>query len=681
MSARSARGGGTGRSGGYTKDELFGGSPGRGPASGRDEGKAGEGKDEGKDGGDVFDGPLELEHVIGFTGASPRTFLALPGARERFVKAMGSIAVLGDLDDPHAQKLLRAHDEPISALATSVDGSLLASGQVGSTHIPGFAAPVVVWDRVSERALFKLRGITQRVNILEFSDDMRFLAACGEDCVLYVWDATSGEVVFGKRYAKRLSLFQWIGAMDRGRRRVYRLATAVTGVAEVEHGELSFDATRQQWQLASAPVVMPAAGMAREYKCSALATYPSPDGGEPETYLLAGTMEGDLLVMRLAAPARDDPTLDTARLTDEAAVDGAVVAMSFVDGGDELLVGTDSGRTYRLLAGDLGQPASPLTVSHVGVPRDVAFGARADVFASCASDGEVVVWDLSTYDAIATTKRACAAPKGRPADAAERPRRVAQFGDGATCLAWVTDVAVVAGYGDCHVRCFSAADGALEWAIPTAHRRPVSAIACHVEQKLAYLVTGSEDGSVRVWNLSTREVMMQFAEHHKGVTGLVVDAADPRLFHSGGLDCAVFTHDLRSEKRTVSHMMREGAFTGLSQRKDSERELITCDANGRVLFWDCDVPEPILGVSVDGTTVACVAVSPSGRYFVLCRDEMLTIFELDANSATAHPKPIAEGWAHSANVTKVQWSPDERQLVSIGADSCICIWNFFGTSD
>ena len=44
--------------------------------------------------------------------------------------------------------------------------------------------------------------------------------------------------------------------MDRGRRRVYRLATAITGVAEVEHGELSFDATRQQWQLTTAPVVI-----------------------------------------------------------------------------------------------------------------------------------------------------------------------------------------------------------------------------------------------------------------------------------------------------------------------------------------------------------------------------------------------------------------------------------------
>ena len=126
-------------------------------------------------------------------------------------------------------------------------------------------------------------------------------------------------------------------------------------------------------------------------------------------------------------------------------------------------------------------------------------------------------------------------------------------------------------------------------------------------------------------------------------------------------------------------MMREGAFTGLAQRKDSEQELITCDANGRILFWDCDVQEPILGVSVDGTTVTCVAISPSGKYFVLCRDEMLTVFELDEASATAAPKPIAEGWAHSSNVKAVQWSPDERQLVSIGADSCICVWNFFGT--
>jgi WD40 repeat protein len=125
-------------------------------------------------------------------------------------------------------------------------------------------------------------------------------------------------------------------------------------------------------------------------------------------------------------------------------------------------------------------------------------------------------------------------------------------------------------------------------------------------------------------------------------------------------------------------MMREGAFTGLTQRIDSEQELVTCDASGRVLFWDCDAPEPVLSININGQSVTCVAVSPSGKYFALCRDEMVTVFELNV-LATAPPKCIADGWAHSAVVSSVQWSPDERQLVSIGIDSCICVWNFFGS--
>ena len=141
---------------------------------------------------------------------------------------------------------------------------------------------------------------------------MCFLAAAGEDCVLYIWDTASGEVVFGKRYIKQLSLFQWVGARDCGRRRVYRLATAMRHCRSISWRALS-DATRQQWQLATVPVVMPAAGMARNYRCSTLATYAAeaPEE-EPAKYLLAGTMEGDLLVLRLAG-SRGEARLDTTR--------------------------------------------------------------------------------------------------------------------------------------------------------------------------------------------------------------------------------------------------------------------------------------------------------------------------------------------------------------------------------
>ena len=201
-----------------------------------------------------------------------------------------------------------------------------------------------------------------------------------------------------------------------------------------------------------------------------------------------------------------------------------------------------------------------------------------------------------------------------------------------------------------------------------------------MEPSLAYLASGAEDGSVRVWNLSTREMMMQFAEHHKPVVALVVDCERPRLFHSAGRDCAVFTHDLKLERRTVSHTRRDGAFTSLSQRLDSEKELVTADANGRVLFWDCDAADPVLGVNVDANRVECVAISPSGRFLAMCRDELLTIFEL-AERANQPPRAIAEGWAHSSFLKSARWSPDERQLVSVAADNCVCVWNFFGAGE
>ena len=38
---------------------------------------------------------------------------------------------------------------------------------------------------------------------------------------------------------------------------------------------------------------------------------------------------------------------------------------------------------------------------------------------------------------------------------------------------------------------------------------------------------------------------------------------------------------------------------------------------------------------------------------------------------------IASGVCHSSRVNNVRWSPDEKQLVSVGEDCSVCVWNFF----
>ena len=40
--------------------------------------------------------------------------------------------------------------------------------------------------------------------------------------------------------------------------------------------------------------------------------------------------------------------------------------------------------------------------------------------------------------------------------------------------------------------------------------------------------------------------------------------------------------------------------------------------------------------------------------------------------------PISVGIAHSNEVTAAHFSPDGKQVVSVGKDCCICVWNFFG---
>ena len=79
----------------------------------------------------------------------------------------------------------------------------------------------------------------------------------------------------------------------------------------------------------------------------------------------------------------------------------------------------------------------------------------------------------------------------------------------------------------------------------------MTTVATHSDASLSYVLSGGEDGSVRIWALRSRELMLQFVEHKKGVSQVLVDVKSPNLVHSAGLDCSVFTYDLRKVSRTA----------------------------------------------------------------------------------------------------------------------------------
>ncbi|GMI03858.1 hypothetical protein TrVE_jg2531 [Triparma verrucosa] len=625
---------------------------------------------------------LELEHVIGYTGHYWETLQAHPVDPTVYVKSMGSVVAICDTSDPHNQQFLRAHDMEISAMSISPSGNMIASGQVGTVHQPGYHAPVIVWDYATKKDLFVLTGHTKQVRLLEFSPDERFLAGTGDDCLLYIWDMQTGEVVFGKKFDEPVILFEWASIRENGRRASYEIILCSPGGGpqdDVRHCELAYDPVRAQWTLHAQNVNMPSGGLSRTYFSAML----SPDN----EYMLCGTSVGDMLVFNLKnsvyrasvpvcssglvsievnAETGDvfcgggDGTLKKLQGRDmrwelhgETMLDSKIVSLSIMAGNTEMLAATAKGTQYRVLLDDLS--ATIISTSHTEHITCTSFGSRFDVFATGDKKGNIKVWDLSDYATIMEVNE--------------------KKTGGVTCLAWINSTAIVAGFEDSFVRCFDATSGKKLWEIPSAHKGKITCVSVHSDSRLAFLVTGGLDGGVRVWALKNRELMIQFVEHQKSVTGITVDVKKPNLIHSVSSDCTFLTFDLIKEKRVVSHMVREGAFLCCSQRLDSEQEVITADGNGRLLFWDCDYATPVQMVQ-DPARSKCnaVKVSPSGRYVATCgEDHLVKVFDLVDGGQLA-----SVGHGHSEYVLGLEWSGDEKQIVSVGEDACVCIWNFYG---
>ena len=67
----------------------------------------------------------------------------------------------------------------------------------------------------------------------------------------------------------------------------------------------------------------------------------------------------------------------------------------------------------------------------------------------------------------------------------------------------------------------------------------------------------------------------------------------------------------------------------------------------------------------------CISVAPSGKIFATGGvDQMIKVWDKNGNQ-------ISTGIGHSAQISAVEFSPDEKQLISVGLDGNIFVWNIY----
>lgn len=113
----------------------------------------------------------------------------------------------------------------------------------------------------------------------------------------------------------------------------------------------------------------------------------------------------------------------------------------------------------------------------------------------------------------------------------------------------------------------------------------------------------------------------------------------------------------------------------MTQRRDNELELVTAGQGSPILFWDCDEKDPVATIPYP-YKVCDIKISPSGK-FLAFGTETNEVFTYSL-SGQSDFKFLGKGLGHSGAVQKLEWSPDEKQIISVSTDSSISVWNFFG---
>lgn len=225
---------------------------------------------------------VELDHSIGYSGKIVDSVHLHPSLKEFILVASSSI-VTRDVNDPHNQHFLTAHDDQITCLAVSHQGHMLASGQRGEN------ADVVVWDYNSKRAIFRLSEHDYEVTLVSFSSDDRLLLSCGNtlDGKLFIWNTGNGHIVSSLAiipsvFSEAPRCLVWGGyAKDYKQRNTQDYQFAIAGSKRMTMWHL--DPRSGQ----ATPELINTGTYVREYTCLQYSK-------SNEDYLFAGTASGDL---------------------------------------------------------------------------------------------------------------------------------------------------------------------------------------------------------------------------------------------------------------------------------------------------------------------------------------------------------------------------------------------------
>jgi WD40 repeat protein len=202
--------------------------------------------------------------------------------------------------------------------------------------------------------------------------------------------------------------------------------------------------------------------------------------------------------------------------------------------------------------------------------------------------------------------------------------------------------------------------------VPQAHGVPVAAVAVSPDGRA--VVSGSDDGAVRIWDMATGQALRTLEGHRKGVNAVAVSRDGQRVV-SASDDGMVRVWDLASGRLLLALEGHSGWVDAVAVTPDS-RLVVSGSSDRTVCVWDLATGRALRILKGHRGWVLGVAVSPDGRHAVSCSDDStVRVWDL----ATGNALHTLEG--HGGWVWAVAFSPDGKRVVSGSEDGTVRVWD------
>ena len=181
------------------------------------------------------------------------------------------------------------------------------------------------------------------------------------------------------------------------------------------------------------------------------------------------------------------------------------------------------------------------------------------------------------------------------------------------------------------------------------------------------LATGSREGHVRLWDLTTKQEMAPLVGHDKGCLDVAFHP-DGTMLASTGSDGTVRLWDVASHEPVAVLRGHTKLVWRVAFSKDGR--LLASGSNDQTIrLWDVQTHKCI-SVIPTGSIVYAVSFSPNGKRLAAgCRDNSIRLFDVATHDQ------VAELRSHGDYVHAVDWSPDGTRLISGSGDFTARIWD------